>query len=100
MACVANKSTTVRKAVNPITKVRRSTPPPPRRIMLRSSISPAFASTMTVLPLRSHLCRVLRSGEQRGNAPALRRLDAEDAHQEPQPLGLGGGKGERKLEGQ
>src|SRR5258708_31749153 len=110
MACVANKSTTVRNAVNPITSVRNSEPAPSWRTILRDETATKFVSIITGLPCQStsyvmapsssDLRRVFSGREQRGNPPALRCPDAQDTHQEPQLVGLAWGECERELKGQ
>src|SRR5260221_5544372 len=110
MACVANKSTTVRNAVNPITNVRNSEPAPSWRTILRDETATKSVSIITglscqsssyvIAPSSSDLRCVFSGREQRGNPPALRCPDAQDAHQEPQLLGLAWGESERELEGQ
>src|SRR5260370_40236615 len=110
MACVGNKSTKVRNAVNPITNVRYSEPAPSGRTILRDETATKFVSIITGLPCQptsyvmapssSDLRRVFSAREQRGKPPALRCPDAQDAHQEPQLLGLAWGESEREREGQ
>src|SRR6516165_4146329 len=111
MACVAKRSTTVRKAMSPMTRLRRAAPYwrgtgcGEARISLSMVMADSGQGGASAAPARHNfagLIRVFGGREQRGDAPDDRRLDAEHAHQDMQALrrclGEGEGQLERKVE--